>query len=151
MCAKSLQLCLTLFATLWTTQTARLLCPWGSPGKNTGVSCHTLLQGIFPTQRLHPCLLCLLRWHAGSLPLAPPGKLCKLCFQKRGRGRRRESRHAHVDDCRGPLEPRVWPLLMRAGCLLARLYHASRNVRSEECLPRQTAGGGGVLAVKRVE
>ena len=26
------------------------LCPWDSPGKNTGVSCHSLLQGIFPTQ-----------------------------------------------------------------------------------------------------
>ena len=27
----------------------RLLCPWDSPGKNTGVGCHFLLQGIFPT------------------------------------------------------------------------------------------------------
>ena len=31
-------------------QPARLLCPWDSPGKNTGVGCHALLQGIFPTQ-----------------------------------------------------------------------------------------------------
>ena len=31
-------------------QPARLLCPWNSPGKNTGVGCHSLLQGIFPTQ-----------------------------------------------------------------------------------------------------
>ena len=29
-------------------QLMRLLCPWDSPGKNTGVGCHTLLQGIFP-------------------------------------------------------------------------------------------------------
>ena len=29
---------------------ARLPCPWNSPGKNTGVSSHFLLQGIFPTQ-----------------------------------------------------------------------------------------------------
>ena len=29
---------------------ARLLCPWDSPGTNTGVGCHFLLQGIFPTQ-----------------------------------------------------------------------------------------------------
>ena len=29
---------------------ARLLCPWDSPGKNTGVGCHFLLQGIFLTQ-----------------------------------------------------------------------------------------------------
>ena len=32
----------------------RLLCPWDSPGKNTGVGCHALLQGIFPTQGLNP-------------------------------------------------------------------------------------------------
>ena len=29
---------------------ARLLCPWDSPDKNTGVDCHFFLQGIFPTQ-----------------------------------------------------------------------------------------------------
>ena len=29
---------------------ARLLPPWESPGKNTGVGCHFLLQGIFLTQ-----------------------------------------------------------------------------------------------------
>ena len=28
---------------------ARFLCPWDSPGKNIGVGCHSLLQGIFPT------------------------------------------------------------------------------------------------------
>ena len=38
-----------LFVTLWTVPT-RLLCPWDSPGKNTGVGCHALLQGIFPAQ-----------------------------------------------------------------------------------------------------
>ena len=31
----------------------RLLCPWDSPGKNTGVGCHFLLQGIFLTQGLN--------------------------------------------------------------------------------------------------
>ena len=31
-------------------QTARLLCPWDFPGKHTGVGCHFLLQGAFPTQ-----------------------------------------------------------------------------------------------------
>ena len=35
----------------WTCQeSARLLRPWDSPGKNTGVGCHSLLQGNFPTQ-----------------------------------------------------------------------------------------------------
>ena len=31
--------------------------PWDSPGKNTGVGCHFLLQGIFPTQESNPALL----------------------------------------------------------------------------------------------
>ena len=46
-----------------------ILCPWDSPDKNT------FLQGIFPTEGLNPCLLCLLHWQAGSLPLAPPVKV----------------------------------------------------------------------------
>ena len=33
------------------------LCPWIFPGKNTGVGCHSLLQGIFPTQGLNLGLL----------------------------------------------------------------------------------------------
>ena len=37
-------------------------------------ACHALLQGIFPSQGLNPCLLSLLHWQAGSLPLAPPGQ-----------------------------------------------------------------------------
>ena len=41
---------------------AKLLCPWNSPGKNTGVGCHFLLQGIFPTQRSNPLLLCPLHY-----------------------------------------------------------------------------------------
>ena len=35
-----------------------------SPGKNTGVGCHFLLQAIFPTQGLNQCLL---HWQADSL------------------------------------------------------------------------------------
>ena len=38
---------------------ARLLCRWSSPGKNTGVGCHFLLQGTFPSQRSN---LGLLHW-----------------------------------------------------------------------------------------
>ena len=38
-------------------QPARLLCPWDSPGKNTGVGSLSLLQGIFPTQELNQGLL----------------------------------------------------------------------------------------------
>ena len=37
-------------------QRTRLLCPWNSPGKNTRVGNHSLLQGIFPTEGLNPGL-----------------------------------------------------------------------------------------------
>ena len=38
------------------------------------MGCHALLQGIFPTQGLNQCLLCLLQWQMSSLPLGPPEK-----------------------------------------------------------------------------
>ena len=57
---------------------ARLLCPWGSPGKNTGVGCHALLQGILPTQGPNPCFLL---WHVGSLPLESSWKAWRLLIQ----------------------------------------------------------------------
>ena len=55
-------LCSQSCLTLWPhgLQPTRLLCPWDSPGKNIGVSCHALLHGIFPTQGSNPRLLCLL-------------------------------------------------------------------------------------------
>ena len=46
----------------------------GSPGKNTGVGFHALLQGIFLTQESNPCILCFLRWQMSSLSLGPPEK-----------------------------------------------------------------------------
>ena len=52
----------------------RLLCSWDSPGQNTEVGCHFLLQGIYPTQGWNPHLLRLRHWRAGSLLVAPPGK-----------------------------------------------------------------------------
>ena len=48
---------------------ARLLGPWNFPGKNNWSSCHSLLQGIFPTQGSNLILLSLLHWLADSLPL----------------------------------------------------------------------------------
>ena len=35
-------------------KTTRILCPWNSLGKNTVMGRHSLLQGIFLTQRLDP-------------------------------------------------------------------------------------------------
>ena len=53
-------------------QPTRLLSPWDSLGKNTGVGCHFSLQGIFQTQRLNLCHLGVLHGQVGFLPLAPP-------------------------------------------------------------------------------
>ena len=52
-------------------QPTRVLCPWNSPGKNTGVSSYSLLQGIFPTQGSN---LPLLLWQMDSLPLRHQGR-----------------------------------------------------------------------------
>ena len=72
-CMLSLFSRVRLFVTPWAVALQAPL-SWDSPGKNTGVGCHALLQGIFLTQGLNPHPLCLSIWQAGSLPLVPPGK-----------------------------------------------------------------------------
>ena len=54
-------------------QLTRFLCPRDFPGKNTGVGCHCLLQGIFLIRGVNMCLLHLLHWQSNSLPLTHPG------------------------------------------------------------------------------
>ena len=63
--AKSLKLCLTLCHTM----------DCSPPGSSVhgilqarALEWVAILQGIFPTQGLNPCLLCLLHWQVGSLP-----------------------------------------------------------------------------------
>ena len=67
------QLCLTLWdpmdCSLSVSMSYQSSSPWDSPGKNIGVTCHFLLQGILPSQGSNPHLLC---WQVDSLPL---------CFQ----------------------------------------------------------------------
>ena len=53
--AKSLQSCPNLRPHRW--QPTRLLCPWDSPGKNTGVGCHFLLQCVKVKSLSHSQLL----------------------------------------------------------------------------------------------
>ena len=62
-------------------QPARLLCPWDSPGKNAGVGCHLLLQGIFPVEGLNLRLWHHLHWQADSLPMSHQGSLDVLSKQ----------------------------------------------------------------------
>ena len=55
----------------------RLLCSWDFPGKNTGMGCHFLLQGIFSIQGLNPHLLMSPALAGGFFTAVPPGKpLC---------------------------------------------------------------------------
>ena len=71
MCAKLLQSCLTLFdSTDWA---CHPLCPWDSPGKNTGVGCCVLLQGVFPTLGWN-CVSCSSCIPGGFFTIGPPGK-----------------------------------------------------------------------------
>ena len=51
--------------------------------RNTVEGRHFLLQGIFLTLEWSPCLLRLLHWQAGSLPLAPLGRPVWRLLKKR--------------------------------------------------------------------
>ena len=51
------------------------------PGKNTGVSCRALPQGISMAQGLNPRIFHLLYWQVDSLPLVPAGKPPDLCYE----------------------------------------------------------------------
>ena len=65
--AKKVPCCAVLSHSYW-------LCPWGFSSKNTGVGCHALLQGIFPTQGSNPGSPAL---QVDSLPAELPGKRWK--------------------------------------------------------------------------
>ena len=67
MCAHTPVLChIQLFVTPWIVACQAPL-SWDFPGKNTGVGCHFLLQGIFPTQRWNLCLSCSLSLTVGEI------------------------------------------------------------------------------------
>ena len=90
------RLCPTLCAP-WTVAT-RFLCPQDFPGKNTGVGCHFLLQGMIPTQGLNPCLLHLQHWQADCLPLSHLGSpKCKISTAQRQKRSEIYCKHIHED------------------------------------------------------
>ena len=71
--------CVRFFVTLWTVDHQ---CPQDFPGKNTGVGCHFLLQGNFPSQGSN---LCLLHCQGDSFPLSHQGSHVSLAAGKCGR------------------------------------------------------------------
>ena len=69
-------------------QPTRFLCPWDFLGKNPGVGCHFLLQGVFQTQELNLGLLYCRQipaLQADSLPTELRGKSLGLRFSCHGR------------------------------------------------------------------
>ena len=58
-------------------------CQWNFPGRNTGVGCHFLLQGVFPTQGSNPRLQHLLHWQVDYLTLCHLGSPNKASYGER--------------------------------------------------------------------
>ena len=71
--------CSVMFDSLWHhgLYPTRVLYPWNSPGMNTGVGCHSLLQGIFLTQGSN---LGFPHKQADSLLSEPPRKHIYVCI-----------------------------------------------------------------------
>ena len=109
-----------------------------SPGKNTGVGGHGLLQGIFPTQGLNPDLFCLLHWQVGSLKLAPRGKPTEVPYKTKNRtttwydpaipllGIYPEKAMIQKDTCT--------PLFISALFTIARTWKQPKCPSTEECI-----------------
>ena len=77
-------------------ESTKFFCPWGFPGKNTGVGCHFLLQGIFPTQGSNPYLL---HWQANSLPLSHQGNsIIAYFYLKKKKKSLTSFRHFHLPE-----------------------------------------------------
>ena len=103
-----------------------LLCPWDFPGKNTGAGCHSLLQGLFPTQGSNPCLnpLHLLHWrqilyhqsYQGS-PKASTGSYNKwikddACSSGPGESERREDLGSYLEYVVLRMYSIQWPIYL---------------------------------------
>ena len=73
-------------------QPTRLLWPWDSLGKNTGLGYHALLQEVCMTQGSNQSLMHLLHWQTGSLPLAPPGKQAGAEYIENSKWKRKQNR-----------------------------------------------------------
>ena len=56
---------------------------FATPGKNPGLGCHFLLQGIFPTQGPNLHILHFLHWRVDSLPPGKPQSLPTSDYYKR--------------------------------------------------------------------
>ena len=117
--------------------------PWDFPGKNTGVGCHFLFQGILPTQGLNPGLL---HWQAGSSPLSRPES--PVTQRDLGYSRRPPRGRPHRGSPTPDTEPgETHSSLCRTHSGRARELHSSRTPSSPSGFsPRHSRVRRGVLA-----
>ena len=66
-----LLLLLSHFSQVWLSDSMDCILSWDSPGKNTGLGCHFLLQGIFPTQGLNQVSCIAGRFFTSEPPWKP--------------------------------------------------------------------------------
>ena len=85
--------CLVVSHSLWPhgLHSARVLCPWDFPGKNTGVGSHILLQGIFLTQGLNQRFLCLLHRQVDSVLAEQPWNKSRMTCNRNSQRLNKES------------------------------------------------------------
>ena len=102
----------------------RLLCPWGSPGKDAGAGCRFLFQGLFPTQGSNLSLLHLLHWQVGSLPLAPAEKPTFKCSQLQPNWSTSSAHHATLFHQSCFTNDLPWFLPALPGCLNPLNFHS---------------------------
>ena len=82
-----------------------LLCPWNSPGKNTGMGYQSLLQGIFPTRGSNPSFLCC-RQTLDCLTHLQSPSICPACSWCRSPGQPEE---LQAQQCPEPgIQPSAW-------------------------------------------
>ena len=80
------------------------LCPWDFPGKNTRMGCHSLLQGIFPTQGSNPDVLhyrhisYLLNYQEGPWRVDP--NTTETLFQELGTSSNQKTGNTYLSSCR---------------------------------------------------
>ena len=76
------------------------------------MGCHALLQGISPTQGSNPCLLHLLHWQEGSLPLGPLWKRslagCSQWGSQRSQAQLSTLKHESLSPCSFWGSRKVW-------------------------------------------
>ena len=121
------------------------LCPWDSPGENTGGGCHFLLQGIFPTQGSNPGLLhcrqilyCLSHWgrsilflmEGGDLPTSKDPRKMNKPVKNRWLYDRKKSQGVDASSAR----PRSEPFKKEGAGTVSKAAKMPRKVRTEKSM-----------------